>query len=526
MMHISRLAFPSLFALSLAVFSTGPVASEPQTRAKDASAVYDEYIMEELGCLAASLWAEELEHESLYTFNGGRCVATQSLTGTLYSDSSCSQFVTTQEPPSFEDHCANALSNGIGDGNGQPPMVRKWSLSQGTQWDVALPGIVGRKAPFVGRALYRSHHTDLGRCDLEMRVYTSQPGKKQRPAVMVLHGGSWSSRQTGFIGLESMISHLTDRGLLVFMPFYRLAGQEEGPPAACQGATAEEITADTDDAYRWVLANKAQYGASDTPIVTFGQSAGAHLAGWLAAKYPKDINASLLMYPPTDLIDFSEQVLSKQYADADGIEILETFLGENKEQWQPTSNRFNELSIAPKVANLTDKPLLYIIHGLDDGLVPPRQSQLLCEASKGLAEYSLIRQNNTPTTGSTRHQTCGKSRLLLLEGAEHGLEACIYNQVFDIICLAGDADQRQKVRTELLGAYDWLAEQAYKKPAVNEEPDTADSTDTGDDNTAEEEGDSSLTNTATSKGGGSLSIYSLLLLLLAQTFRYRRDDRI
>jgi acetyl esterase/lipase len=58
----------------------------------------------------------------------------------------------------------------------------------------------------------------------------------------------------------------------------------------------------------WVRANGPALGAQDQPVSVFGQSAGAHLAAWLASHRSAEIRKALLFYGPTDALGFLSAV--------------------------------------------------------------------------------------------------------------------------------------------------------------------------------------------------------------------------
>jgi len=100
------------------------------------------------------------------------------------------------------------------------------------------------------------------------------------------------------------MSQFTERGFVVFAPFYRLVGESDGN-VECNGATWREVTADVESALSWVAENGSALGAADEPASVFGQSAGAHLAAWLAANRSDDVGKALLYYAPIDALDFA-----------------------------------------------------------------------------------------------------------------------------------------------------------------------------------------------------------------------------
>ena len=123
-----------------------------------------------------------------------------------------------------------------------------------------------------------------------------------RPAVVVVHGGSWSSG--GRSDFPQWNAWLNQHDYVVFDVDYRLAPQPNWQTA----------TGDLKCAVGWVAQHAADYGVDPTRIALLGRSAGGHLA--LLAAYSQgvaelpascdapavDIRAVIDFYGPTDLV--------------------------------------------------------------------------------------------------------------------------------------------------------------------------------------------------------------------------------
>jgi acetyl esterase/lipase len=183
---------------------------------------------------------------------------------------------------------------------------RAWTNVPGTQLDLGALPLTGNLQPYMKQVNYRtigSAQRGTGSCELEMRIYKNDLAATGLRPLIALHGGTWRSRGSSFLGLESGISHLTEQGFIVFAPFYRLTGETDGN-VECNAVTWREVTADAEAALDWVVANGAALGAAPGPVNVFGQSAGAHLAGWLAAHRPDDVRKALMNYGPIDALEF------------------------------------------------------------------------------------------------------------------------------------------------------------------------------------------------------------------------------
>ncbi|GAB3400135.1 alpha/beta hydrolase [Flindersiella endophytica] len=118
------------------------------------------------------------------------------------------------------------------------------------------------------------------------------PGQREAgPAVVLVHGGNWTSGGRGWTPRWN--AWLADQGFTVFDIDYRLA-----PPA-----TARTAPADVKHAVGWVRQNATQYAVDPERIVLLGTSAGGHLA--LLATYtepdPAPVAAVVAVYAPLEL---------------------------------------------------------------------------------------------------------------------------------------------------------------------------------------------------------------------------------
>lgn len=150
----------------------------------------------------------------------------------------------------------------------------------------------------------------VGAHALKLDVYDPFPGSRleigpdeRLPAVIVVHGGSWSGGTKG----EFTVPHnrqLASERRVVFDITYRLAHADQRFPAQI---------ADVKCAIGWVKRNAARYRVDPERIALLGRSAGGQLA-LLAAYTPNDpalppscaapdtsVRAVISLYGPTDL---------------------------------------------------------------------------------------------------------------------------------------------------------------------------------------------------------------------------------
>ena len=279
----------------------------------------------EVGCDALlSTYQLPLDNVPLYVLNGQACEVadiSSAATGSYFSDVSCTNEVAFS-PTDDVDYCqahfgpdaettlgnaASWIADSDQPGDELPAVPsRSWTAVPTTRLDMGTVTLQGNSQPYMKQLRYK-RISDTGRgagtCDLEMRVYKRDITEQGLRPLMALHGGTWQTRGSSFLGMEAGISQLTERGFVVFAPFYRLVGEKDGN-IECNGVSWHEVTADVESALDWVNQNGDAFGAEPGPVSITGQSAGAHLAAWLAANRADDTRKALLYYGPTDALDF------------------------------------------------------------------------------------------------------------------------------------------------------------------------------------------------------------------------------
>ena len=265
-----------------------------------------------------------LDAVPLFTLDGQACEVADLNSSAIteyFVDDQCAEPIA-YEPTDGAQYCADYVGAESGTMLGNPaswlpddnqvndplPSVasRPWTTLPGTQLDVGVLSLAGNSLPYMKQLSYKSIgdiSRGTGTCELEMRVYKRDIAESGLAPLVALHGGTWRHRGASFLGLEASISHLTERGFVVFAPFYRLVGDSDGN-TECNGVTWREVVADAESALDWVLANGAAFGAAGGPVNVIGQSAGGHLVGWLAAHRPGDVRKGLIYYGPIDSLEF------------------------------------------------------------------------------------------------------------------------------------------------------------------------------------------------------------------------------
>jgi len=231
--------------------------------------------------------------------------------------------------------------------------------------------------------------------DLHLDVFEPAASGGNRAAVVLIHGGSWSSLDKST--MRGMGQFLSRHGFVAFAVDYRLYQEgRNGWPAQLD---------DVQRAVRWVRANAARYGVNPDRIGAFGHSSGGQLAALLGmeetrdnsdpalAKFSSRVQAVVDVSGPTDF--------TKDH-DSDQNAFLTHFLGASYEQkpevWREASPVF-------RVAR-GDAPFL-IVHGTEDDNVPMSQSQELLEKLQAAgvpATLVKIGDGHTFRTQEARHE--------------------------------------------------------------------------------------------------------------------------
>ncbi|MEM8931095.1 MAG: alpha/beta hydrolase [Acidobacteriota bacterium] len=435
--------------------------------------------------LARDLFAEPMTAPPLYASNDGSCAAIDPDTlddadaRQLFADPACQDTVA-YGGTSWKAFCEdNLLDNEqtrttIGNpdawSNHDPSVTEhvetRWTAPQEVRMRLASVDQTPLARPFRKQVEYRR----IDGCALGLHVYRQDLAATDAKPLILIHGGGWKYRGLGAVaGLGTMAPHFTSRGYVVFAPFYRLIETADGP-AACHGASGADILADIEAAFAWVREHGARYGArSDGPIAVAGQSAGGHLAAYLATLHPTAIDRGLLLYPAPDLGFFARGVqpggiYDGRFESSQGL--LVSFFA------QPDVTTPEGLDLAdPEMARnsfppiiQTDPrryPVLEIVHGDADTTVPVELSTRLCQALDPTESPS-----HSAYTSGGEQRLCGDagSRLTVVDGADHILDLrCFSGRAaelldhlspeLDTLCTPGSVEGEATVQSTLVAAY-------------------------------------------------------------------------
>lgn len=202
----------------------------------------------------------------------------------------------------------------------------------------------------------------------ELKVF--RPKSPNGRALVVVPGGGYNIVSILNEGLE-VAARMTDAGYTVFVLAYRLPGEGWKD-------RADVPLQDAQRAMRIVRDNARRYGFDPANVAVLGFSAGGHLAASLATGFAEPV------YAASDAIDR----LSARPAAAgliypviamDGPYVhqgsCDTLLGP-----QPAAALIERRSPARHVG--ADTPPAFLVHTLDDPLVPTQNSLLMLEAMK------------------------------------------------------------------------------------------------------------------------------------------------
>ena len=279
-----------------------------------------------------------------------------------------------------------------------------------------------------------------GQCQLQMRIYKSQIDAQGLKPLLVFHGGGWHQRDFHALALESRIPEWTDQGFVVFMPFYRLMG-EEGTSQECSGANWYDVKQDAEAALQWVEQQQQEFGSAGK-VSLIAQGSGGMLAGWLLAQKPEKIHKAALFYPLLDSKAMLQALKQRDYPD--GRRGLERLLNASLSEIKPDNLTFQQTQLLNTFADINQTlPPIRLLHGLQDERIPFSQSVAACAAISG----------KTPEIKTTTASyECGQSQLYLFAGGQYNLDYCFGT----IECPAGNRKSRREISKILKDTNRWL----------------------------------------------------------------------
>ncbi|MGH8610619.1 MAG: alpha/beta hydrolase fold domain-containing protein [Gammaproteobacteria bacterium] len=181
------------------------------------------------------------------------------------------------------------------------------------------------------------------------------------PVVVVIHGGSWHSGDSGQI--PAINRYLAQRGYAVAAVNYRKAPENPFP------AARDDVIA----AIHFLKAHAGILGIDPRRLVLLGRSAGGHLA-LVVAYGVRDpaIRGVISLYAPTDLVWSWKHPGNPRVLDTHRL--LRNFLGGSPEKKPEAYRNASPLQLAHRQV-----PPTLLLHGGRDEMVWPKQAERLSQ---------------------------------------------------------------------------------------------------------------------------------------------------
>ncbi|WP_334056919.1 alpha/beta hydrolase [Alteromonas sp. S005] len=209
--------------------------------------------------------------------------------------------------------------------------------------------------------------------DLALDLYMpTSLGTAPTLAVWV-HGGAWmrGSKNETLSKNGNLVASLLNEGVAVAAVNYRLSGEAIYPAAPN----------DINDAINFLVDNSDNLKLSADHVIMMGRSAGGHLASLLTTSNNDDVSflnakpryrviGMVDFFGPSDLVALRGNSGKVDHDAPDAAEAQ--FLGES-----PLVNEALAREASPTTYIDNETPPFIIFHGLDDGVVPATQSELL-----------------------------------------------------------------------------------------------------------------------------------------------------
>ena len=222
-------------------------------------------------------------------------------------------------------------------------------------------------------------------------------GADNPPLVLFIHGGRWFRNDKDQITRLDRATALNDAGIAVASMNYTYSDQDIWPAQKNDVATA----------LRYLKTEGASYGYDADRMAVWGQSSGAHLALWagVIAKEDADITLKAVVswYAPSDLpkmkqdrIDDAVPGENERFPEPSPESLL---IGGAIDENLTTAKAASPYYVIAQMQDVTDLPPMMLMHGDQDVVVSPLQSERLNQ---------LLTEKGAETS------------LTLVEGASHG----------------------------------------------------------------------------------------------------------
>ena len=192
------------------------------------------------------------------------------------------------------------------------------------------------------------------------------PGDGPFPAVILVHGGGWSTGDKTAKFVQPLFAPLNQTGFAWFSINYRLAPQFSFP------APAEDLEA----AVRFLKQHAKDYKVDPSRIALMGESAGGHLVNFVGAKNAVGIAAVVCFYGPINLVEWSKRLEGKPLTPEMQAFFRMSALDE--------VGREHIREASPEIYLSSKTPPFLVIHGTRDEAVSYSQALLTVQLLKKL----------------------------------------------------------------------------------------------------------------------------------------------
>ena len=205
--------------------------------------------------------------------------------------------------------------------------------------------------------------------NLLLDAYLPPAREAPRPAVILLHGGGWTSGSRSDMGVAAR--ELAMAGYVAFSIDYRHLDT-----VTPQHLWPTQLD-DAQRAVRWVRAHAEEYGVDPERLAAYGWSAGGHLAAMLGVRDTRDTSdPDLAAYPSrvTCVVCLGGDVdLSVPQTDASFGQDLAVFLGGTPEEQPQAYRDASSLTWVDAMA----APVLIVHGGLDDAILVDQSRRMV-----------------------------------------------------------------------------------------------------------------------------------------------------
>jgi acetyl esterase/lipase len=233
---------------------------------------------------------------------------------------------------------------------------------------------------------YEPRHGRRGMLD----VYRPEGDVSDAPVLLQVHGGAWTIGSKDMQGLPLM-KHMASRGWVCFAINYRLSPRVAFP----------EHLVDVKRGIAWIREHGKEYGGDPSFLAITGGSAGGHLAA-LAALTPNDPE-----YQP-DFEDADTEVqaavpfygvydMAGATGDRSAVWMRDRFLAPRVFFEDPHKNIEPFEKASPVLRVREDAPPFYVIHGVNDTLVPVSQAREFVRALRTVSDQPVAYTELTGT---------------------------------------------------------------------------------------------------------------------------------